>query len=41
MNEVGYPPKYYEINFFDNIEMKKIYKKYNIDKIINLIKKDS
>jgi hypothetical protein len=38
MNEIGYPPKYYEIDFYDKEEMNKIHKKYKIDDILNLIK---
>lgn len=41
MNEIWFPPKFHEIDFYDTSEMDKIYNKYNINDILNLIKKDS
>lgn len=37
MNEVWYPPKFYEIDYFDKCEMDKIHEKYNFDKEINYV----
>jgi UDP-glucose 4-epimerase len=41
MNEVWFPPRFYEVDYYNKSEMKQIYKKYKIDNILNLIKKDS
>lgn len=38
MNDIGFPPKFYEVDYFDDIEMEKIYKKHKFDEEFNYIK---
>jgi hypothetical protein len=37
MNEIWYPPKFYEVDYFNKSEMGQIYERYNFDEEINFI----